>query len=207
MIKYVVNEVAPLGANCYTIYDEISKKCLIIDLGGDFSYIMNQARRLGLKVEAVLLTHGHFDHVGGAKYCRENGIPVYVSAGDFNMLTEKTNLSEYFGFGPLSFSADNVLPNGKINIAGIEVEVVPTPGHTKGSVCFLIDGKLFSGDTIFYNSYGRCDLPTGNFINLKKSITEVIFALPDSMEILSGHGEKTTVGYERKYNPINEDNY
>ena len=207
MIKYLVNEVSPIGANCYTVYDTESKNCLIIDLGGDFSFILGQAKRLGLNVKGVLLTHGHFDHVAGAKECRREGIPVYIGEDDYDMLLDKTNMSEYFGFGYLSFSADHPLKSGNIEIGGIKVEVIKTAGHTKGSVCYLIDDKLYSGDTIFYNSYGRCDLPTGNFTQLKKSITKTVFSLPDDMEILSGHGGKTTVGYERKYNPINEDNY
>ncbi|MBE5742803.1 MAG: MBL fold metallo-hydrolase [Clostridiales bacterium] len=207
MIKYIVNEVAPLGANCYTVYDTESKNCLIIDLGGDFSFILNQTSRLGLKVKGVVLTHGHFDHSAGAVNCKEMGIPVYVSKDDYGMLQDMTNMSEYFGFGKLSFCADFILPYGETEIGGIKINVLKTSGHTEGSVCLLIDGKLYSGDTIFYNSYGRCDLPTGSFSKLKKSITEVVFSLPDHTEILAGHGEKTTVGYERKYNPINEDNY
>ena len=170
MIEYLVNAVPPLGANCYTVYDTESKNCLIIDLGGDFSKILDQTKRLGLNVKAVLLTHGHFDHVAGAKHCKEKGIPVYISQEDSKMLTSASNLSEYAGYGALSFNADYILKEGINEIAGIRFEVIKTPGHTAGSICLLFGNKLFSGDTLFALSYGRYDFPTGDFSQLKNSI-------------------------------------
>lgn len=207
MIKYLVNVVAPLGANCYTVYDESTKNCLIIDLGGDFPIVMGRIKRMGLNPKAILLTHGHFDHFQGAVYAKEEGIPIYISQQDEALLSSRANLSEPFGYGELYLSADCILKNGKNQIGGFDVEVIPTPGHTAGSVCFLIDGKLYSGDTLFCRSFGRFDFPTGNFNQLKKSITEVLFSLGDEMEVLPGHEGKTTIGYERKYNPINDYNY
>lgn len=207
MIKYLVNQVPPLGANCYTVYDTETKNCLIIDLGGHFSTIISQAEKHGLTIKGVLLTHGHFDHVAGAKHCREHGIPVYISQEDSNMLTSYTNMSEYAGYGSLSFTADNILHEGKNQIGGIEFDVIKTPGHTQGSVCLLFGNMLFSGDTLFAMSYGRCDLPTGDFNQLKKSIFEKLFTLDSELEVLPGHEGRTTINHERKYNPINEDNY
>ena len=207
MIKYLTNRVPPLGANCYTVYDDESKNCLIIDLGGDFSKILNQAERLGLSVKGVILTHGHFDHVADARFCKGQNIPVYISREDFNMLSSTTNMSEWAGCGSLSFEADGVFKEGLNEIGGIKFEVIKTPGHTAGSVCFLFDKTLFSGDTLFALSYGRCDLPTGDFAMLKNSILNKIFTLDGEIEVLSGHGGRTTIKYERKYNPINEDNY
>ena len=207
MIKYVVNQVPPLGANCYIVYDDDTKKCLIIDLGGDFSKILGQAEGLGLDVKGVVLTHGHFDHVAGAIRCREHGIPVYVSQEDAKMLSSRTNLSEYAGYGYLSFEADGILHEGENEIGGIKFEVIKTPGHTAGSVCVLIDNKLFSGDTLFALSYGRYDFPTGDFTELKNSIINKLFKLDGEIEVLPGHEGRTTINHERKYNPINEDNY
>lgn len=207
MIKYLVNQVPPLGANCYTVYDTETKNCLIIDLGGHFSTIISQAEKLGFTIKGVLLTHGHFDHVAGAKHCREHGIPVYISQEDSNMLTSYTNMSEYAGYGSLSFTADYILHEGKNQIGSIEFDVIKTPGHTQGSVCLLFGNMLFSGDTLFAMSYGRCDLPTGDFNQLKKSIFEKLFTLDGELEVLPGHEGRTTINHERKYNPINEDNY
>ena len=207
MIKYLINQVPPLGANCYTVYDTDSKNCLIIDLGGDFSKILSQASSLGLTVRGVILTHGHFDHVMGAVECGKFKIPVYISSEDAKMLSSKTNMAEYFGFGELSFNADHVLSEGINQIGGISFNVIKTPGHTSGSICILIEDVLFSGDTLFALSYGRCDLPTGNFDQLKNSILNKLFTLDGETVVLSGHGGKTTINHERKYNPINEDNY
>ena len=207
MIKYLVNVVPPLGANCYTVYDTESKNCLIIDLGGDFLKILSQAKGLYLDVKGVVLTHGHFDHVAGAVHCRDNGIPVYISKEDSVMLSSLTNMSEYAGYGPLSFEADGILEEGKNQIGAIDFEVIKTPGHTAGSVCLKFGNMLFSGDTLFALSYGRCDLPTGDFNKLKKSIFEKIFTLDGETEVLPGHEGRTTINHERKYNPINEDNY
>ena len=207
MIEYLVNSVPPLGANCYTVYDTESKNCLIIDLGGDFSKILDQTKRLGLNVKAVLLTHGHFDHVAGAKHCKETGIPVYISQEDSKMLSSMSNLSEYAGYGALSFNADCILKEGINEIGGIRFEVIKTPGHTAGSICLLFGNKLFSGDTLFALSYGRYDFPTGDFSQLKNSILNKLFTLDGEIEVLPGHEGRTTIKHERKYNPINEDNY
>ena len=207
MIKYLVNEVPPLGANCYTVYDTESKNCLIIDLGGDFSKILSQANSLGLSVKGVVLTHGHFDHVAGAKNCKANGIPVYISKEDAKMLTSLTNLSEYAGYGRLSFEPDFILNEGLNEIGGIKFEVIKTSGHTEGSICLLLGNLLFSGDTLFALSYGRYDFPTGDYKQLKNSILNKLFTLDENVEVLPGHGGKTTIKHERKFNPINEDNY
>jgi glyoxylase-like metal-dependent hydrolase (beta-lactamase superfamily II) len=160
-----------------------------------------------LSVKGVLLTHGHFDHVAGAAHCKERGIPVYISKEDSKMLSSSTNLSEYAGYGRLSFSADKILREGLNEIGGIEFEVIKTPGHTLGSVCLLFGKTLFSGDTLFALSYGRYDFPTGSFSQLKNSIINKLFTLDGEIEVLPGHEGRTTINHERKYNPINEDNY
>ena len=207
MIKYIVNEVPPLGANCYTVYDDNTKNCLIIDLGGDFLKIIGQIKSLGLNLKGVILTHAHFDHSLAVTSCREYGIPVFVSKEDQVLLQGSGNLSAAFGYGEFSYTADYILTEGKMQIGGLDITVIKTAGHTAGSVCFLIEDKLFSGDTLFHSSYGRFDLPSGNFENLKNSILHKLFALDGDIQVLPGHGGKTTIERERKYNPINEYNY
>ena len=204
MIKYIVNEVPPLGANCYTVYDDDTKNCLIIDLGGDFYKIIEQTKSLGLTVKGVLLTHAHFDHAMGTVYCQSAGIPVFVSKEDSSLLLGDGNLAKAFGLGEFSLQADGILAEGKTQIGGIDLQVIKTAGHTAGSVCFLIEDKLFSGDTLFCSSYGRYDLPTGNFSDLKNSIINKLFTLNGNIMVLPGHGGKTTIERERKYNPIND---
>ncbi|MBQ8726561.1 MAG: MBL fold metallo-hydrolase [Clostridia bacterium] len=204
MIKYIVNEVPPLGANCYTVYDDDTKNCLIIDLGGDFYKIIEQTKSLGLTVKGALLTHAHFDHAMGTVYCKSAGIPVFVSKEDSLLLLGDGNLAKAFGLGEFSLQADGILAEGKTQIGGIDLQVIKTAGHTAGSVCFLIEDKLFSGDTLFCSSYGRYDLPTGNFSDLKNSIINKLFTLNGNIMVLPGHGGKTTIERERKYNPIND---
>lgn len=204
MIKHIKNVIYPFGTNSYTVYDTESKNCLIIDLGGDFSKIIGQAESLGLKVNAVILTHGHIDHIQGIADCKKYNIPVYVSKEDFEMLTNQNNLSTYFGMGQFTCVADFILTEGEIEIGGIKVAVIKTPGHTEGSVSFIIGEKLYSGDTLFANSFGRTDFPTGNFSKLKDSIINKLFALDGNTEVFPGHEGSTTIERERKYNPIND---
>ena len=204
MIKYIVNEVPPLGANCYTVYDNGTKICLIIDLGGDFLKITSQIKALGLTLKGVLLTHAHFDHALGCEQCKQSKIPVYISKEDGALLRGDGNLARAFGFGNFTLQADGILSEGKTQIGGIDLQVIKTPGHTVGSVCFLIEDKLFSGDTLFCSSYGRYDLPTGDFYQLKNSIKNKLFVLDGNIQVLPGHGGKTTIERERKYNPIND---
>ena len=207
MIKYFVNQVSPIGANCYTVYDTETKNCLIIDLGGDFLKIKRQIDENGLTIKGVLLTHGHYDHCMAAIECKNMGIPVFISKEDSEMLKNKSNMAYYSGFGDFYLEVDNFLTEGKNQIGGIEFEVIKTAGHTEGSVCFLIGENLFSGDTLFASTYGRCDLPSGDFSKLKDSIINKLFKLDGSVVVLPGHSVKTTIERERKFNPINEDNY
>lgn len=207
MIKIIKKPVDPIDANSYTVIDTETKKCLLIDFGADFSRLMKSCGDLGLTVSGAILTHGHFDHAMSGYLAKERGVKVYVPVGDEKMLYSDDNLAEKFGVIAPFYHADEVLNEGETEIGGIKLKVISTPGHTKGSSCFLIDGKLFTGDTLFYGSYGNTSFPGGSFAEIKDSITNKLFKLDGDYEVFPGHGENTHLDYERKYNYINDDNY
>ena len=204
MIKEECFITPPLDANSYLVYDDESKNGLIIDLGGDFFKIKAEAERLGVILKAVLFTHGHFDHTSGGADAKRLGVPVYVSKEDENKLSGENALAREFGFDFVPFKADKTFSDGEVlNIGGIEVKAIKTAGHTEGSYCFIIGDKLFTGDTLFYLSFGRSDLAGGNFQELKKSLYK-LFSMEKDYEVLAGHGRKTSLFFERKNNCIND---
>ena len=201
MIKYLLAEKDALS-NSYFVYDDESKKCLIIDLGAHFSQFERKAKELGLEIVAALLTHGHFDHVIGAGEAAERGIPIYVSKGDSHMLESAEGcLADIFAKPFNRPKSYQTISEGFYNFGGIAVEVIETPGHTKGSVCYRIGDILFSGDTLFKESYGRYDLPTGNPIELFRSV-KILLNYPENLIVCPGHGETSSIDHERKYNPL-----
>ena len=193
--------LGPLGANCYIVSDGAC--CAVID-PGDNGPALHDALR-GLTVSAILLTHGHFDHLLAAGELREHfQIPIYAGEAEMGMLRDPDlNLSPMAG-DPVSLTADRWLRNKEmVSLLSADWKVLHTPGHTAGSVCYYIEeeGLLFSGDTLFYESYGRTDLPTGSSSAIINSLTEVVFALPEETRVWPGHGETTRIGHEKKYNP------
>ena len=203
MIKVETFPLGALCANTHLLYDTESKKCLIIDLGADFCEIEGVLSARGLKVGALLLTHGHFDHSFGAASASERGIDVYISEKDAYMLKgPKESLAASFDcpFEPCArFTA---IREGVYEIGGFTVKAIETPGHTKGSVCYVIGDDLFSGDTLFFESYGRYDLPGGNMIEIVRSAKK-LFAL-DNLTVYTGHDKNTTIEHERRYNPLSK---
>ncbi len=204
MIKIIKKVVGPLDANCYTIIDDETKDCLIIDPGADFSSVFNFATVKNLSVKGVLLTHGHFDHAASGYLARENEIKVYISEGDAYMLSSRDNLASRFGLSYPFYTADETFGNGELQFGSIKVKTILTPGHTKGSACFIIDDKLFSGDTLFKDDFGNYNFPTGSLADLKNSLKNVLFKLDGDYVVYTGHGDKTTLNAERKNNYINE---
>lgn len=201
MIKVVTLPLGELQANTHIVYDEETKNALIIDLGADFSKIQAVLESKKLNAKALLLTHGHFDHSLGAKSAFDNGLKVFVSKNDSKMLTEKTeNLSYHFGLSFNTLSSFETLEEGEYEIFGFSVLVIETPGHTKGSICFIIGDYLFSGDTLFKDSFGRYDFPGGSLSELKTSLKR-LFELRN-LVVFTGHGEKTNIDYEKENNPI-----
>ncbi len=192
--------------NCYIVYTEDTKKAVIIDPAADSRRIAEEISALGVTPEAVLLTHGHFDHMLAADSLR-NGyrIPVCVLKEDAELLKEPNlNCSEQFLRMAYGISADKEFTDGqKLTFLDGVFTVIATPGHTEGSCCYYAETEklLFSGDTLFQGSVGRTDLPTGRAAQISLSIREKLFVLPDDTLVLSGHGDETTIGEEKQYNP------
>ena len=192
--------------NCYYVYREGADEIVIIDPADLAKVIMDDIKNLGFeKIVGILLTHGHADHTGGAMELKKlSGAKIYAYEDEADILKDpEKNVSVWFGRG-YGFEADEYLRDKQtFTLAGVEFEVIHTPGHTKGSCCFYVkeDLTLFCGDTIFSCSVGRTDLYSGSMYALADSIREKIMKLPDEVKLYSGHGDASTVGYERKYNP------
>ena len=186
------------GCNSYILTAD-NKTAVVIDCADE--WIFYECERRGLKPVALLLTHGHFDHVGGCgKFYAEN-VPIYCGKGEEEFIFSRQNRSIFGGVYIPDFKISKTLSDGeKITLGGIEFEVISTPGHTAGSVCYVAGDCLFSGDTLFCGSIGRTDLPGGSFIQLKNSLKKLI-SIDKNLKVYCGHGEETTLDYERKNNP------
>lgn len=192
--------------NCYYVYREGADEIVVIDPGDMGDVVYDDVKSLGFsKVAGILLTHGHGDHTGGALRLKElSGAKIYAYIEEAEILKDpEKNLSGWFGKA-YGFEADEYFyDNQEFDMAGVHFKVLHTPGHTKGGCCYYDqeDGIVFCGDTIFNGSVGRTDFYSGSARELGDSIRERILTLPDETKLYSGHGEKTTVGYERNYNP------
>lgn len=197
--------IGAMGANCYLYACMESKKAVIIDPGADGKKIYRWILEKGLKVDYILLTHGHVDHIGGVDELRAllGDVLVGIHADDAGMLTNgKKNLSSYFGPGIVLQSADFLLQDGQeITIGKEKLKVISTPGHSPGCVCFLSAEGLFSGDTLFAGSIGRTDFPGGSLEQLLKGVKDKLMILPDDTRVFPGHGEETSIGEEKRDNP------
>lgn len=198
-------KTGPVSVNTYIVYNQDTLKGFIIDPGGNFKRILKEITDKGINLQAQLLTHGHFDHCGACRQLQDYGVPVYIHKNDAAKLNSKGNLSEFFGAGFEKFSADRQLNGGDIlDIAGFSIKVLHTPGHTSGSVCFIVNGCIFSGDTLFNMSVGRTDFPDGDSAALLCSVRDKLFALKGEYSLYPGHDEFSTLDYEKKYNPYVE---
>ena len=186
----------PLGAyqtNCYILHQEDSSSCVVIDPGYTPEVILDFLAGKGLTLEAILLTHGHFDHVGGVRdLAAETGCRVWLNPDDLSMPPKLTA-------GPLYYT-DTYSEGDTISPAGISFQVLSTPGHTPGSVCLIAEDFLFSGDTLFAGSCGRTDLPGGSTRAIRESLRRLA-AIPQDYSVHPGHGESTTLAWEKQYNP------
>ena len=195
--------VMPFDENCYVVSDDTGEG-VVIDPGGMAKEILAYIREKKLSIQAVLDTHGHCDHIGANDAIRdETGAPLYIHKADAPMLSDmRLNLSAFMGFKALSRPAEHLLSEGdKISFGKSELEVIHTPGHTVGGVCFVGDGVVFTGDTLFAGSIGRSDFPGGSEVELIGNIKKKLLALPDEMKVYSGHGPSSEIGWERQCNP------
>ncbi len=198
--------VGPFDVNSYLISNQKDSSVVIVDPGADEKKIINHIDKSGLNPRAILLTHGHGDHIAAVKPLVEtyHNLPIYIGKGDEPLLASPSaNISALFGFEIICPPADHVLSGGdEIEAGGYHLKILATPGHTPGGICYLIEDCLFCGDTLFRDSIGRTDLPGGDFQTLIRSIDTNILSLPDNVICYPGHGPDTTVGFERKNNPF-----
>lgn len=194
------------GTNCYFIYRENEADIIVIDPADKGKYLFEKLGDKGFNVKGILLTHAHFDHIWGCNELKElSGAPLYAYEEE-KVLCEKAtaNVSAQVG-RPYTVAPDYyVKDNETITIAGMTCKVIATPGHTMGSCCYYFEeaGILVSGDTLFQESVGRTDLPTGSMSELTRSIKEKLFLLPEETKVYPGHGDQTTIGHEKQYNPF-----
>ena len=200
--KIKVLPVTELYTNCYLV--SADNAALVIDPGEYTDEAADFLNRNPSAEKLILLTHAHFDHIGGAdRLRRETGASVAIGCNDAAALSDsEKNLSAGFGFPIKPFSADILLKNGeKFNVGELEITALETPGHTPGGMCFLAESSLFSGDTLFAGSVGRTDFPGGDTRALINSLKTVISALPDGIAVYPGHGGSTTLAAEKRCNP------
>jgi len=198
-MKIKALQVGELGTNCYLVSDDYGNTA-IIDPGDDFEMIADALA--GLTPKAILLTHGHFDHTGAVNALkRAYGCEVTVSVHDEEMLSDNVkNVAYLVGATPEPITAENLIDDGdRVKVGDLEFEVIATPGHTKGCVTYKIEDKLFTGDTLFRGTVGRCDLYGANPVKLIRSLQRLA-ELEGDYEVFAGHDRKTTLEYERQTN-------
>jgi glyoxylase-like metal-dependent hydrolase (beta-lactamase superfamily II) len=199
--------VGPFEVNCYLYYNEQNGDGVIIDPGADETRIAQMIEQAGITPKAILLTHGHGDHIAAVEAVKSRWDPLlYIGAGEEELLrSPSANVSALVGHPIVAPDPDVVLSDEQvITIGSIMLRVLATPGHSPGGVCYLDErqNRLFCGDTLFYGSIGRTDLPGGSLEVLLESIRLKILPLPDQIVCLPGHGPQTTVGAERVNNPF-----
>lgn len=184
-------------SNAYAVTED-DRNCVLIDCP-DGRYYDKCISAAGLIPKAVLLTHGHLDHAKGCAAFAEQGVKIYCGAGEDKFIFSEENKS-IFGVGVPEFRIEKTLKDGEeIELCGLKIKVIATPGHTVGGVSYLIGNYLFTGDTLFKGSIGRSDFPGGDYGQLVKSVKK-LYALEGDFEVESGHGFETTLDYERKHN-------
>ena len=201
--QYCVGQV---GTNCYFAVNEDTKELLVIDPGDSAQMLAGKIRQKGLKPAAVLLTHGHFDHAMAAQELAELfDMKIYAHEAEKNTLEQPgLNVSAMIGRRD-SYHADVYVKDKEVlDLAGMEILVLHTPGHTEGGCCYYLEKErvLFSGDTLFCQSVGRTDFPGGSMKKIVRSIKEKLLVLPEEVRVYPGHMDLTTIGMERAQNPF-----
>lgn len=197
--------VGPIMANCFILGCEQTKEAVVIDPGDEADRILMELAKAELKVTYIINTHGHFDHVGANKKLKEvTGAVLAIHPDDAPMLSELSRSAATFGLAAENSPApDLLLKNAdEITFGNITLQVIHTPGHSRGGVCLYTKGHLFAGDTLFAGSIGRTDLPGGDYDTLIASIKEKLLNLPDDTVVYTGHGPETTLMNEKRMNPF-----
>lgn len=197
--------VGPLQSNSYLVVDEPSRRAVVIDPGMESESVLDAVRRDNLEVEAVIITHGHFDHVFSSGFFKaKTGAQIVMHAGDLPLLEEVPDTARFFGFkAPIPPQPDRLVREGDaISVGSRALRVLETPGHTPGGISLHLDNAVFVGDTLFAGSVGRTDLTGGSLPVLLRSIGTKLLILPDRTVVYPGHGPATSIGVERRDNPF-----
>jgi len=199
--------VGMVAENCFLFRRDGSDRALIVDPGDEAERILAPVAELGLEIEAILLTHTHFDHIGAvAPVARATGAPVWCPELEVPVLADIMRYVPWPGFGPFeSYDADHTVAGGEtLQLAGLEIEVLFTPGHSPGHVTYRVadEQAVFSGDVLFAGSIGRTDLPGGDTATLMRTLAYLLDLLPDETTVYPGHMGTTTIGRERATNPF-----
>jgi glyoxylase-like metal-dependent hydrolase (beta-lactamase superfamily II) len=207
MLVFDSLETGPLMTNCYIVGDSETKQAAVVDPGGHVGAIRSALDRNDLTCKWIINTHTHFDHVGGnGELKAATGAEILVHPAEADWLLDIGNQARMFGIsGAASPPADRTIDEGEvIEIGGLKLEVLHTPGHSPGSISLVIQGesKILVGDLVFAGSIGRTDLPGGSFDTLIENVKTKIFAHPDDTKLYSGHGPLTTIGREKRSNPF-----
>lgn len=205
----ITNQLGDFMTNCYTVYNAVTRDAVLIDPASNARFLNNILVNEQLNCVAILLTHGHYDHIGALPELMElvgHKVPIYASAEEEDVLNDpRKNLSTMLSGQMVTVKPDILLQDDQeIELLDTKLRCFLVPGHTKGGMCYYFaeNGILFSGDTLFARSIGRSDFPTGDGIKLVKSIKEKLMALPDETIVYPGHNERTTIGKERNANPF-----
>ena len=202
----MITEILTMGeleVNNYLIIDEETKEAVLIDAGGDFDLTENKLKKHNATLKYILNTHGHMDHIAGNFDIETKlGVKSYLHKDDEILLKYFKQSLAVMGMADYNPPSDIELFEGEptFHLNNIEIKTIHIPGHTKGSVGYLIDDKLFVGDTLFKECIGRTDMIGGDFSEIQFSIKEKLYKLPDETIVYTGHGEPTSIGYEKKYN-------
>ena len=206
----MIHEILPVGrlqCNCSVFGDESTGEAIVIDPGDEIGQITAILERHHLRVKAIIITHAHIDHIGGAQKLKAlSGAPVYMNSRDQELYDNIDEQAEWLGVAPpQKTSIDvNAREGDSVKLGAAEFQVLETPGHTQGSISLLIpaENKLVAGDTLFLDSIGRTDLPGGDSRQILRSIHDKLLPLDDAVVVIPGHGAITTIGRERRRNPF-----
>jgi glyoxylase-like metal-dependent hydrolase (beta-lactamase superfamily II) len=204
----MIHEVFPVGmlqCNCSVFGDEQTRQAIVVDPGDDIERVLDSVARHGLTVKAIVITHAHIDHIGGAQKLKlATGAPVYMNRNDAELQKTMDVQAAWLGVQPPEAVAidNDAKDGGMLALGATEFHVLHTPGHTQGSISLWIpsESKLVAGDTLFRDSIGRTDLPGGDGRQILRSIHEKLLPLPEETVVIPGHGANTTIGREKQVN-------